>query len=110
MGSAGIENLVTPFLAAGAEAVLAKPVEERSPRQTQHAEKVLAEAPQRIAEAELQYAETKAAYREIGTPQKQTTVQGRKIPKVFKTKSRAYGQRILRVNQAPGRKHYASTR
>jgi hypothetical protein len=93
-----------------AEATLAKPREERSAKQTQHAEKVLAQAPQEIAEAEREVAETRAVYRDAGTPQKETQTPGRTIPKVYKTKSRAYGQRVLRVNQEPGRKHYASTR
>jgi hypothetical protein len=94
-----------------AEATLAKPQVERSARQTEHAEQVLAQAPEEIAEAERELEETKAAYRIAGTPQKEEKNPGaRTLPKVYKTKNRAYGQRVLRVNQAPGRKHYASTR
>lgn len=92
-----------------AETTMAKPLEERSSKQTQHAEQVLAQAPQEIADAERELAEKRAAYRDAGIPQRMDSP-NRKIPKVYKTKSRAYGQRVLRVNQAPGRKHYASTR
>jgi hypothetical protein len=95
---------------ARAEATLARPSDERSAQQTRHAEQVLADAPEQIAKTEAELAETQAAHRNAGTPQTETQTTGRKIPKVYKTKSRAYGQRVLRVNQAPGRKHYASTR
>ena len=94
---------------ARAEATLAKPSEERSAKQTHHAKEVLERAPEEIAEVKRELAETQAAHVTAGTPQTETHAQGRVVPKVYKTKSRAYGQRILRVNQAPDRKHYAST-
>jgi len=93
-----------------AEATLAKPREERSVKQTQHAEEVLAQAPTELAEAERELADTRATYQRAGAPQAITSHPGRQLPKVYKTKWREYGRRVLRVNQAPGRKHYASTR
>jgi hypothetical protein len=93
-------------LAERAEATLAKPDRQRSKAETEAAKATLAVAPSRIAVAEQDAADARAAYRAAGTPLEEADG-GRRMPKVHKTKSRSYGHRLLRVNQAEGRKHFA---
>lgn len=93
---------------AQAEAVLADPTTPPD-KVAQAVERVKA-APARIAEAEASHEDLKAAYKAAGEStgeQRITETARRAAPKVYKTKRREYGHRVLRVNQAEGRKHYA---
>jgi hypothetical protein len=91
-----------------AEAVLADP--SSPPEKVAAAYEVIAQAPGRLEQAKANHEDVKAAYKasgEVMSEQRVSETTRRAAPRVFKTKSRAYGQRILRVNQAEGRKHYA---
>ena len=72
---------------------------------SQALEQFIEEAPGRAEAAEKEVADARAAYREAGIPLAHES--GRRIPTVHKTKKRSYGHRLLRVNQADGRKHFA---
>lgn len=66
--------------------------------------------PAKIASARVAHEDLKAAYKAAGesiSEERITETPRRAAPKVYKTKRREYGQRVLRVNQAEGRKHYA---
>jgi hypothetical protein len=92
-----------------AAAVLADPI---APAKKAAAARVqLEEAPERIKAAEAAHEDLKAAYRAAGesiAEERITETTKRAAPTIHKKKRREYGQRILRVNQAEGRKHYAS--
>jgi hypothetical protein len=68
------------------------------------------EGPERIKAAEAMHEDLKAAYKAAGRSmaEERTTETTRRIPTLHKKKRREYGVRALRVNQAPGRKHYAN--
>lgn len=91
-----------------AEAVVADPT---APAAKVAAAKVkVAEGPARIAEAEQANDDIRAAYKAAGetvSEQRVSETTRKAPPRVFKTKKRAYGHRVLRVNQGEGRKHYA---
>lgn len=91
-----------------AEAVVADP---DAPAEKVAAAKVkVAEGPARIAEAKQANEDVRAAYKQAGETYSEERVSEATRPappKVFKTKKRAYGHRVLRVNQAEDRKHYA---
>jgi hypothetical protein len=90
-----------------AEAVLADP--EASAEKTAVARERVKEAPARIEAAQVAHEDLKAAYKAAGESisTERASEATRTIPKVFKTKRREYGHRVLRVNQAEGRVHYA---
>jgi hypothetical protein len=91
-----------------AEKVLADP-EATADRKAAAAARV-AEAPERIEQARENLVEVRGEAKAAGEPtSKQRVSEASRMapPKVFKTKRRVYGQRVLRVNQAEGRKHYA---
>jgi hypothetical protein len=70
----------------------------------------IVDGPARIAEAEQQLEDLKAVQKESGEPVSAQRISQatRKAPKrVYRTKRRVYGGRVLRVNQAPGRIHYS---
>ena len=70
------------------------------------AQAVINESPDLIAQAQAVYQQAAQEAKAAGVPLEQD--RGRRPPpKVYKTKTRMYGQRVLRVNQAEGRKHYA---
>jgi hypothetical protein len=91
-----------------AAAVVANPA--APPDKVAMAEQRLADAPERIAAAESAHEDLKAAYREAGesfAEERISETARAAPPKVYKTKRQEYGQRVLRVNQAEDRKHYA---
>lgn len=90
--------------AALAQSVVDNPDSSRPERAK--AEAILEETPERLEEAQQAVAEMKAALTAAGTVLEEDKGT-RPPPKVYKTKQRMYGQRVLRVNQAEGRKHYA---
>ena len=70
----------------------------------------VAEAPARIEQARQELVEVREEAKASGerhTEERTSEATRLAPPKVFKTKRRAYGHRILRVNQAEDRKHYA---
>lgn len=89
---------------ARAERVIANP--DATPEQKAVAAARIDEAPARIAEADRAHEDVKAAYRAAGEniAEERVSETTRKAPPVS-TKRRAYGHRILRVNQAEGRTH-----
>ena len=90
--------------AATAQATLDDP-ESSNPAKAK-AQAILEETPSELEQAKAEYESTRAAYTEAGVPLEED--KGQRPPrKVYKTKSRAYGQRVLRVNQEEGRVHYA---
>lgn len=92
--------------AARAEAVLAGAAVATSKREVATAKEIVEAAPEKIAAAEKELADARAAYREAGVTLA-SQVGRRNPPKVSKTKKRNYGHRLLRVNQAEGRQHFA---
>lgn len=94
--------------AKNAELVAADPA---APAPAVAAAKVkVAQAQARIAAAEQEHESIRAAYNAAGikhSAERVTDTTRKAPPRVFKTKRRTYGQRVLRVNQAEGRKHYA---
>lgn len=91
-----------------AAAVLSDP--DAPPDRVAAAEKRLEEAPERIAAAEEAHEDLKAVYKAAGESMAEERITETKraaAPTVYKKKRREYGARVLRVNQAPGRKHYA---
>jgi len=69
------------------------------------------EAPARIEAAKVAHEDLKAAYAAAGesiSEERISEATRRAAPKVFKTKRREYGHRVLRVNQADDRTHYVS--
>lgn len=78
-------------------------------RKAAAAERV-AEAPARIEQARQELVEVREEAKASGERHSvERTSEATRLapPKVYKTKRRVYGQRVLRVNQAEGRKHYA---
>jgi hypothetical protein len=93
---------------AKAQAVLADPTSP--PDKVAQAQERVAAGPAKIIEAETDHEELKAAYREAGesiAEERITETTREAPPRVYKSKRREYGHRVLRVNQAEGRKHYA---
>jgi hypothetical protein len=91
-----------------AEAVLADP--ESSADRVAVATERVKEAPARIEAAQAAREDLRAAYKAAGesiTRERVSEATRPAPPKVFKTKRREYGHRVLRVNQAEGRVHYA---
>jgi hypothetical protein len=91
-----------------AETVLADPKASEDDK-TEAAARA-ATAPKKIKEAEADLKDARALYRTLGqalAPQRVSEATRTAPPKVIKTKKREYGNRVLRVNQEPGRKHYA---
>lgn len=86
-----------------AERVLAD--EAAPPERKAIAREVVAAGPSRIEEARRVHEDVKAAYQAAGesTGETRTTETTHRVP--VTTRRREYGQRVLRVNQAPGRKH-----
>lgn len=78
---------------------------DQSPAEAKAAEAAMAEEKARVARAKADVADARSAYAQADT--KLSNVEGRTVPRVHKTKSRSYGHRLLRVNQADDRKHYA---
>jgi hypothetical protein len=74
------------------------------------AEERVKNGPERVAAAKAAHDDLKAAYKATGEStgeERITETTRRAAPKVYKTKRREYGHRVLRVNQAEDRKHYA---
>lgn len=91
-----------------AEEVLASPT--TAAEQKAKAEVIVAEAPARIEKARADLVETREEAKASGerhSVERVSEATRLAPPKVYKTKRRTYGQRVLRVNQAEGRKHYA---
>jgi len=91
-----------------AAAIIADP--QSPPEKIAAAEQRLKDAPERIATAEANHEDLKAAYKAAGESMAEELVSQTKRPappKVIKTKKRLYGMRVLRVNQAEDRVHYA---
>jgi hypothetical protein len=80
------------------------------PEEVRLAERKIEEAEAEIKQARVSEEDIRAAYKASGeqvSPTRISEATRPAPPKVFKTKRREYGHRVLRVNQAPGRKHYA---
>jgi hypothetical protein len=90
-----------------ARAVVADPASTAPQRAV--AEERIGEAPERIAQAQASHEKAKAEQAATPGPHRGRVSEAtRKAPKrVFRTKERHYGHRVLRVNQEEGRKHYA---
>ena len=91
-----------------AETVLADPA--APPDKVAAAQVRVKEAPAKIEAAQVAHEDLKAAYKAAGesiAEERITDTAREAPPKVFKTKRREYGHRVLRVNQAEDRKHYA---
>jgi hypothetical protein len=91
-----------------AESTLADP--DASAEEIAVAHERVKAAPARIEAAQAAHEDLKAAYKAAGesiSEERVTETKRVAAPKVFKTKRREYGHRVLRVNQAEGRKHYA---
>ena len=93
---------------ARAEAVLADP--DAPADKAALAKERVQSGPARIAAAQAAHEDLKAAYKAAGesiSEERVTDTTRRALPRLHKTKRREYGHRVLRVNQAEGRKHYA---
>lgn len=94
---------------AKAQAVLADPA--APPDKVAQAQERVKAAPAKIEEAETTHEDLKAAYKAAGesiAEERVSETTRRATPRLHKRSRRAYGHRLLRVNQAEGRKHYAN--
>jgi hypothetical protein len=74
------------------------------------AEETLGTIDEVIAERTREYEDVRAEAKESGMPRTKVVDSDRpRAPRKFKTRTREFGVRVLRVNQAEGRVHYSNT-
>jgi hypothetical protein len=83
---------------------------DSTPVEKAQAQEVLATIDATIAERERDYEQVRAEMKEAGKPRTKTIDPERpRAPRRSKTRTRNFGMRALRVNQAEGRVHYSNS-